>query len=78
MNLPTGGESLIHYMNPFHPSVAFHVETNHLICTANQMTGFSMKYNTGPKWVNSHFRYKIRGEWRFQEQSKNILRLIHG
>ena len=33
-------------------SVAFHIETSHLICIANQMTGFYMKCNTGLKSVN--------------------------
>ena len=37
--------------NPFQPSVAFHIETNHLICLGNQMTGFYVKCNTGLKWV---------------------------
>ena len=37
---------------PFQPSVAFHIETRHLICTANQMTGFYMKCNTGLEWNN--------------------------
>ena len=40
-------------LNPFQTSfafdtetsVAFHVETSHLICTSNQMTGFYMKYD---------------------------------
>ena len=32
-------------------SVAFHVETSHLICTSNQMTGFYMKCNTRLKWI---------------------------
>ena len=27
------------------PSVAFHIETGHLNCSANQMTGFYIKYN---------------------------------
>ena len=39
--------------NPFQPSVAFHIETSHLICTANQMTGFYLECKTGLKWVNS-------------------------
>ena len=39
-------------LNTFHPSVVFHLETSHSICTANQMTGFYMKYNTGFKCVN--------------------------
>ena len=33
-------------------SVAFHIETSHLICIANQMTGFYMECNTGLKSVN--------------------------
>ena len=28
-----------------------HIETSHLICSANQMTGFYMKCNTGLKRV---------------------------
>ena len=35
----------------FQPSFAFHIETSRLICTANQVTGFYMKCNTGLKWV---------------------------
>ena len=31
--------------------VLFHRETSRLIWTANQMTGFYMKCNTGFKWV---------------------------
>ena len=38
-------------LNPFQPSVAFLIETSHLICFANQMTGFKMKCNTGKKQV---------------------------
>ena len=38
--------------NPFQPRVAFHIETSHLICIANQMTGFYMECITGLKWVN--------------------------
>ena len=30
-------------LNPLHPSVAFHIETNHSIFIANQMTGFNVK-----------------------------------
>ena len=50
--------------------VVFHIKTSHLICGANQMTGFFMKYNA---WLNcfklfpcffvnfSHSRYFFRG-----------------
>ena len=40
------------WVNPFQPSVAFHIETSHLICNANQMTGFYIECNTGLKWLN--------------------------
>ena len=32
--------------NPFHSSVAFHIEIGHLIRCANQMTSVYMKYST--------------------------------
>ena len=38
-------------LNPFQSSVAFHIETSHSTCTANQMTGFYMKCNTGLKCI---------------------------
>ena len=40
-----------HEFIPFQSSIVFHIETGHLICTANWMTGFCMKYNTGLKWA---------------------------
>ena len=30
-------------INSFHPSVEFHIETSHLIYTANEMIGFQLK-----------------------------------
>ena len=36
-------------LKPFQPSVAFYVETSHLICSANQVNGVCMKCNTGLK-----------------------------
>ena len=39
-------------INQFQTSVSFHMETIHLICSGNQMTGFYIKYNDGLKWVN--------------------------
>ena len=35
--------------NPFQPEAALHMETNQLIYTVNQMTGFYMKSNTALK-----------------------------
>ena len=45
--------------NSFQPTVAFHLETSHLTCIANQMTGFYMEFNTGLKWVNLTQTYKV-------------------
>ena len=39
-------------VNPFQPSVMFHIETSHLFCRAKQMSGFYMKRNTGLKWAD--------------------------
>ena len=36
-----------------HPTITFYIETSHLICFANQVTGFYVKSNTGMKLVNS-------------------------
>ena len=40
--------------NPFQPIIAFYIETSHLICTANQVTGVYMKRNTELKWVDEY------------------------
>ena len=39
-------------INLFQSSVAFHVETSDLFCSAKEMIDFYMKRNTGLKWVN--------------------------
>ena len=41
----------VYEFNLFQPSVAFYIETSHLIYIANQMTGFYMECNTGLKRV---------------------------
>ena len=41
------------YLDSFQPSVTFHIEASHLICIANQMAGFYVKFNTGLKWFSS-------------------------
>ena len=38
-------------MNRFQPSFASHVKTSDMIFCVNQMSGFYMKYNTGPESV---------------------------
>ena len=44
------------FFNLFQSSVVFHIETNHLICNAKQMTGFYGKCNTGQRWVSKKNR----------------------
>ena len=44
---PMGFELAAHQFNPFQPSVEIHIETSHLICTTNQMTGFHMNGTLG-------------------------------
>ena len=44
-------------LNPFKASVVFHTDISHLICFANQMTGFYMKCNNGLKLVNNILSY---------------------
>ena len=41
------------WVNLFHPSVAFHIETSHLLCRVKQMAGFYMKRNIVLKWVKT-------------------------
>ena len=38
-------------INPFQPTVAFYIQTSHLICSVNQVTCFNMKCNTWLRWV---------------------------
>ena len=49
----SAGESVMYWMlfNSFLLSVAFHIETSSLICTANQIIGSCMSGNIGLKWV---------------------------
>ena len=59
--------------NPFQPSVAFHKETSHLICSTNQMTGYYIKGNRGLKWVNlnsSVIRQKGESQNRCYKKTK--------
>ena len=35
----------IYWLNPIQTSVAFRIETSHLICIANRMTGFNMEWS---------------------------------
>ena len=43
---------LIDVINPFQPSVAFHIKTSHFFWTAKEITGFYMKWTTGLKSFN--------------------------
>ena len=37
--------------NLFEPTVAIHIVTSHLICSASQLTGFYVKCKIGLKWI---------------------------
>ena len=52
-------------VNPFQPSVAFHIETSHLFCSAKQTTGFYMECNTRLKWVNLFSQIRFTFEVKF-------------
>ena len=41
--------------NTFQSSVTFHIENSHLICSANQMTGW-MKYNNELEWTTFYWK----------------------
>ena len=45
-------------VNPLQPSFLFYLETSHLICTGNQVTGFFMKCNAGLKWIKEPTCFK--------------------
>ena len=67
-------------LNLFQPSVAFHVETIRLICTAKQMTSFYVKINFWWKWVNSENSVistvtKESNLWDFLEQLLENIRI---
>ena len=44
-------QSISQYLYTHFSCVKFHTETSNLICSANQMTGFCMRWNTGLNWV---------------------------
>ena len=48
------------HMNPFQLSIAFGIETIHLIYSANQMSDFYRKCNTRQKWVNGMLTSYLR------------------
>ena len=45
--------SISYFLTFFQPNVVFHIETGHLICIANQITGFYTECNTRLKWVKA-------------------------
>ena len=40
-------------INLFKPTATFHIETNHSICSTNQIPTFYLKWNTGMKLVKN-------------------------
>ena len=49
--------STTHYVT--YSSPVFHIETSHLICSANQMIGFYMKCDTGLKLLKKMRMYVV-------------------
>ena len=45
--------------DPSQPSVAFYIETSHLIYTVNQIASFYVKPSNVLKWVNSAYRILV-------------------
>ena len=45
--------SISRLVNSFQLGVAVYLETSPLNCSANQMTDFHIKYNTGLEWVKN-------------------------
>ena len=67
---------IICLINPVQPKSAFHVETSHLICRANQMTGFYMKRNIGVKWVNENITKNERFHFLLTKQENNLKKIF--
>ena len=67
----------MHTLNPFQPSVVFHVETSHLFCSANQMTGFYMECNTGLKWVKGTLMQMRKLGYTMLRDKSSILDIVH-
>ena len=58
---PDFAQAFSKHFNPIQPSVAFHIETSHLICGVNQTTGFHLKCNTGLKWSSNACSSMVKG-----------------
>ena len=59
-------------INLFHPTVAFHIETSHLICSVNQVTCFNMKCNTWLRWVKTFSWIMFRA--LYQKSCWNVIK----
>ena len=71
------------YLHPFQVRVAFQIGTSHLICTANQMTGFYMKWKLG--WnrsmkcfslspaIDAGYRKSLKWRWILPWNMFNLL-----
>ena len=65
--------------NQCQPNVSFHMETSHLMCFANQKTGFHMKCNTGPKRLRPIFQHCTANNLTFWYYDGNfLLKLVPG
>ena len=55
--------------NPFQSSVAFHIETTHMICRVKLMIGFYMKGHNGLKWVKCVPKINVKNAYLLKPES---------
>ena len=55
------GDIDLKWINTFQHSVAFDIETSHLICSIYQMTGVYMNCNNGLRWVRVNVTVALKG-----------------
>ena len=59
------------------PSVAFHIETSHLFCSAKQKTGFYMKCNIVLNWVKKVVSGKDNcSQWNHNHNKHNFINIL--
>ena len=62
--------NFVNNVNSFQSSAAFLIETSHLICSANQMTGFYVNCNTELKWVSTDTVFVFERETLLERRLK--------
>ena len=63
-------------INPFSPSVEFHIETNHLICTTSQILVRALKNKKTIQYLKSFFTSANKIRWCFDRLFQNKMKKI--